>query len=273
MGPRHQRVQRLRRLLRQRSVRRSDGAFVVEGTKVLEAALDAGAAIEAVYFAPEAHRQVAAGRLLARLEAAGVRCFALRAGVIERVADTTSPQSLCGVVSTLERPLEALAAAAEVLFVCVDVRDPGNLGAIIRSAAAAGVGGVICCEGSADPYNPKVVRASAGALFSVPIALGIDAAEAFSALHAGGFTVLGTLARGGEDYASAALSPKLALVLGNEASGLPVELAGGLDGSVSIPMASATESLNVAMAATVLGFEIARRRRQDAATRPGAPSI
>ncbi len=266
-------MQRLRRLLRQRSVRRSDGAFVVEGTKVLEAALDAGAAIEAVYFAPEAHRQVAAARLLARLEAAGVRCFALRAGVIERVADTTSPQSLCGVVSTLERPLEALAAAAEVLFVCVDVRDPGNLGAIIRSAAAAGVGGVICCEGSADPYNPKVVRASAGALFSVPIALGIDAAEAFSALHAGGFTVLGTLARGGEDYASAALWPKLALVLGNEASGLPVELAGGLDGSVSIPMASATESLNVAMAATVLGFEIARRRRQDAATKPGAPSI
>ncbi|MDA8296926.1 MAG: RNA methyltransferase [Actinomycetota bacterium] len=266
-------MQRLRRLLRQRSVRRSDGAFVVEGTKVLEAALDAGAAIEAVYFAPEAHRQEAAARVLARLEAAGVRCFALRAGVIERVADTTSPQSLCGVVAALDRPAAALVASAEVLFVCVDVRDPGNLGAIMRSAAAAGVGGVICCEGSADPYNPKVVRASAGALFSVPIALGIGASEAFSTLRAAGFSVLGTLARGGEDYATATLSARLALVLGNEASGLPPELAGQLDGAVSIPMASATESLNVAMAATVLAFEIARRRRQEGATRPGAPSI
>lgn len=266
-------MQRLRRLLRQRSARRGEGAFVVEGTKVLEAALDGGAAIEAVYFSPEAHRQEAAARLLARLEDGGVRCFGLRAGVIERVADTTSPQSLCAVVAALDRPATALVAASEVLFVCVDVRDPGNLGAIMRSAAAAGVGGVICCEGSADPYNPKVVRASAGALFSVPIALGIGAAEAFSALRAGGFSVLGTLAKGGEDYATAALRPPLALALGNEASGLPAELAAQLDGAVSIPMAAKSESLNVAMAATVLAFEIDRRRRQDKATRPEALSI
>ncbi len=263
-------MQRLRRLLRQRSVRRSDNAFVAEGPKILTAALDAGATLEALYFAPEARTTPAAAALLQRAAAAGVRAFGLGSGVMERIADTTTPQSICGVVATCDRPLEQVLGGSLVL-VCVDVRDPGNLGAILRSAAAAGADGVICCEGSADCYNPKVVRASAGALFQVPIVVGGEPAAVLARVGAAGLRRLATLKDGGDDYARVALDGRVALVLGNEAAGLAEEIVRLCDGAVSIPMAAGSESLNVAMAATVLTFEIARRRRVAEGQLPGSP--
>ena len=254
-------MQRLRRLLRQRSVRRADAAFVVEGVKVLEAALDAGAAIESVYYSPEARTTPAAAALVERLAAAGVRAFALGPGVMERVADATTPQSVCAVVAACDVALERL-VAERLLVVCADVRDPGNLGAILRSAAAAGAGGVVCCAGSADCYNPKVVRASAGALFQVPVALASEPVAVLEELGRHGYRRLATLASGGEDYAGLAFADKVALVLGNEAHGLAPEVVARCDTRVTIPMASGAESLNVAMAATVLVFEVARQRRR-----------
>lgn len=232
----------------------------MEGTKVLDAALAAGAALEAVYYAPEARTTPAAAALLERAMAAGVRVFALAPGVMERVADATTPQSLCGVVANCDRPLADL-LGGELLLVCVDVRDPGNLGAILRSGAAAGAAGVICCEGSADCYNPKVVRASAGALFQVPLSCGGEPAAILERLGDAGYRRLATVAAGGEDYARVDLSGRVALVLGNEANGLDDALVARCDAGVSIPMAAGAESLNVAMAATVLAFEVARRRR------------
>lgn len=232
---------------------------MVEGVKVLGVALQAGARVEAVYFAPEAAGSPAAVAVLQRATQAGVRVFALQRGVMERFADAVTPQSVCAVVAGLDVALSAV-ADGRLLLACVDVRDPGNLGAILRSAAAAGVGGVVCCEGTADLYNPKVVRASAGALFHLPVVLAGEPAATLDALGAAGYRRLATAARGGEDYLAADLSGPLAIVLGNEATGLPETLAGRLDGTVSIPMASPAESLNVAMAATVLAFEILRRQ-------------
>lgn len=259
-------MQRLRRLLRQRSARRADGAFVVEGVKVLAAALDAGAPVEAVYYGPEALRAAVAVAFLERARASGLRVFALQAGVVERVADTTTPQPVLAVVGRVDVELEPLLEPAPAdypppVVVCVDVRDPGNLGSIVRSADASGAAAVVCCDGSADLYNPKTVRASAGSLFHVPLVAERTAAEVLTALGRARYLRVGTAARDGADYAAAELGGRVALVLGNEGHGLDDALAPSIDAFVSIPMAGRAESLNVAMAATVLCFELARRRR------------
>jgi TrmH family RNA methyltransferase len=148
-----------------------------------------------------------------------------------------------------------------MVLACVDVRDPGNAGTVLRTAEAAGADGVICCEGSVDVYNPKTVRASAGSLFHVPIVVGSTPAEVADAVQSFGFTRVATVAREGAEYAGVDLTGRIALFLGNEANGLPPDLVDQADVRVTIPMAGRTESLNVGMAAAVLCFEAARQRR------------
>lgn len=222
---------------------------MVEGAKALAEARAAGATVEEVYVAPEAFE----------LDV-DVPLFELAPGVIERVADTVTPQPVLAVVAYVDVALDTLAEAS-FLVVCVDVRDPGNLGAVLRSAEAAGAHGVVCCGGSVDLYNPKTVRASAGTLFHIPVVAGGDPVEVLE--HIGGWGVrrLGTAARRGADYTSLDLTGPVAFVLGNEAHGLPAEVDALLDEHVTIPMAGRAESLNVSMAASVLCFETARQRR------------
>jgi len=239
---------------------------VAEGVKVVEAAIDAGAPIEAIYIAPAAEEAPGASGLVERAEAAGIRIVRLQRGVIERVADTVTPQPVIAVVGRVDLDMvDAMSRCGDdaPVVVCIDVRDPGNLGAIIRSADAAGAAAVVCCEGSADVYNPKTVRATAGSLFHVPLVVDVSERSAYETLRGVGYTLLGTVAHGGEDYARANLPDRVAIVLGNEANGLHDEARAALDASVAIPMAGRAESLNVAMAATVLLFELARRRRLD----------
>jgi TrmH family RNA methyltransferase len=252
-------------------VREADRAFVAEGAKVLAAALDAGVAIEGLYVAPEGASNAAVSELVGRAVAAGVRVHQLGAGVMERVADTVTPQPVCGVVGYLDVPLERLLESDGLLLVCLEVRDPGNLGAVLRVADGMGCGGVLCGATTVDPYNPKVVRASAGSIFHVPLALARrpgEQDESLAALAGAGYSLLATAARGGADYAGVDLTGRVALLLGNEASGLPDEVAGAVDGLVTIPMEGRAESLNVAAAAAVIAAEASRQRRWPAAGPP-----
>ncbi len=230
---------------------------------MLEAALAADAPIEAIYVAPDVEASSAAGRVVAGANRLGIRVYELAAGVMERVADAVTPQPILGVVATLDVELASVVAASPLL-VCVDVRDPGNVGTIIRSADAAGAAAVICCAGSGDLYNPKAVRSSAGSIFHIPVVLAPGAPETLAALGAAGVRRLATVMRGGEDYSTADLSGRVAIVLGNEASGLGTDLAEALDGALTIPIEGSAESLNVAMTAAVLCFEFARRKRAGA---------
>lgn len=250
-------------------MRQADRAFVVEGVKVLDEALAAGAPVEAVYHSPEAAHHAGARAVLQRAERAGIRVLALREGVMERVADAATPQPVCAVVGFVGVGLDAVDGASPLL-VCVDVRDPGNVGAVIRVADAAGAGGVVVCAGSADPYGPKTVRASAGSLFHLPVVDAGDAAAVLAQLGDRGYRRLATLARGGRDYLEVDFGGRAAIVLGNEASGLPGEVAALIDEGVTIPMGGRAESLNVAMTATVLCFEIARRARSSAPPPPAS---
>jgi RNA methyltransferase, TrmH family len=255
LGFRHPKVQRLRRLVERRRARHDERSFVLEGGRVLGEALAAGARIESVF--------VVAGTddpTVDRAREAGVPVIVLEPGVMERVADTATPQPVVGVVGFIDVALDALLPATLVV-VCVDIRDPGNLGTVLRSAEGAGAGGVVCCDGSVDLYNPKVVRASAGSIFHVPVVAGGQPVEVLERLGTAKLQRLGTVAHGGDAPEAVDLRAPVALALGNEAHGLPGAVDACLDRRVTIPMAGRTDSLNVGMAAAVLCFEAARQRR------------
>jgi TrmH family RNA methyltransferase len=141
-------------------------------------------------------------------------------------------------------------------------RDPGNAGTLLRSAEAAGAGAVLFCDGSVDPYGPKCVRASAGSVFRVAVTRSGEAGEAVARLASAGLGTLATVARAAPSYDQVDLADPVALVLGNEAHGLPGDVAARVERAVSIPMVGRTESLNVGMAGTILCFESLRQRRQ-----------
>ena len=258
LGASNPEVRELRRLLRSRRARDDSARFVIEGPRVLQAALDHDVELDAVYVASaESDADV-----VARCAARGVTVRVLAAGVAERVGDTVTPQGLFAraVLKRTSRDEFSGAALAGGGFVLVADRisDPGNAGTLVRSAAAAGVAGISLGSGSVDAYNPKVVRASAGALFAVPIVEGSPTVEILERLGSGGMRRVGAVARDGTPLDELDLTGPLALVVGHEVHGMG-DLP--LDDLVTIPMAARAESLNVAMAATVLCFEAQRQRR------------
>ena len=168
----HRRVRRLRGLLQKRSARWTERVFVAEGAELLRCALEAGAPIESVYVAPDG----ADDRRPRRVPAPGRRgagVFPLAPGVLERVADTVTPQPVLAVLPMLDRAAadERSAGTCALVVVLVDVRDPGNAGTVLRAADASGSARSSSRADSVDPYNPKTVRASAGSLFHVPFAV------------------------------------------------------------------------------------------------------
>lgn len=241
-------------------MRAAEGVVVLEGAELLGVALDAGVSIEAVYVSPKGRTSPAASAVVDRAFGSGVRVYDLSEGVVERIADTVTAQPVLAVAAYSSRPLDAV-LEERLLVVGVDLRDPGNVGTVIRTADAAGAGGVVLCQGSVDPTNPKTVRSSAGSLFHLPVVLGGDPSEVLSRLTSAGFTTVGTLVRSGEDYSTFDWNRPVAIVLGNEAAGLPDDLARSLSARVTIPMAGRAESLNVSAAAAVLCFEAARQQR------------
>lgn len=227
---------------------------------MISGALERGADVTAAYLGHGA--APAFGELTGRLVAAGVPVHTLKEGVLEKIGTTRTPQPVLAVARWEPAALADVVAAATGGFVVValDVADPGNLGTILRSAEAAGACGVVVAGAGVDVRSPKVVRASAGALFGVPIVEAPDAADAVRSLRAGGVRCLGAVARGGPAPAAVELGRGVAIVVGNEAHGISADVTVQLDGTVTIPMAGAAESLNVAMAVTILSFEAARQR-------------
>jgi TrmH family RNA methyltransferase len=247
-------VQRLRHLIQKRSARQGDRVFVAEGVTLLREALASGVTPQSVFYAPGAD-----DALVAEAAHAGANVYALAPGVIESVADAVTPQPFCSVLPFVDAPIDALPTDG-VVVVAVDVRDPGNAGTLIRSAAAAGARGVVLCDGCVELYNPKTVRSTAGALFRLPVVTSVPVSGALTSLGGAGRRRLAAVARGGEDYSSVDLTGPVAFVVGNEAHGLPDELA-GIDAGITIPMPGSTESLNVGVATAVLCFEAARQTR------------
>ena len=220
---------------------------MVEGPILIAEAIAGGWDVEAQFVAP-------GGEPVPGSDAA---ILLLAAHVMERVASTESPQPVMAVVRIREQRVADLAGASLVV-VCDRIADPGNLGTILRSAEAAGADGVVLITGSVDPYNSKVVRASAGALFHVPIVTDVSLPE-LRELAELGLPLVGTSSHTGTPYTAADLAAPFALVMGSEAHGVDEQIP--IDSWITIPHGGRAESLNVAMAATVVVFEAARQRR------------
>ena len=233
---------------------------MLEGPHVVASALDAGIEVEELFFEAGADQA-----LVARARQAGIAVHELERGTLARITDAVSPQPVLAVAPWCTADLDAVVGGGADLrrpvVVLHELRDPGNVGTLLRTAEASGAAGVVICGQSADIFNPKCVRASAGALFNLPVAVVGDGHEAVSRLRDAGLRIVGTDAAATMAYDRCDLAGAVALLLGNEASGLPPDLLAVVDELVSIPIEGRAESLNVAAAGAVLCFEAARRRR------------
>lgn len=242
------------RSLARRRARSAARQFVVEGVRLIEEALGAGIVPALVFYTTRVEADPRAHALLERLHAATPQVFDVTDAVMQVMSNTATPPGILAVV-----PFIVLPAPTQPQFVLIldAVRDPGNVGTILRSARAAGVDAVFSAPGTADPYNDKVVRAAMGAHFRVP--LRVVAWEQAAGAVRGIPRVYLADARGETEYTRADWSRPLALIVGGEAEGASDAAQKIATARVSIPMRGGAESLNAAMAATVLLFEAARK--------------
>lgn len=247
----NERVKYARSLSRER-VRTREKRFVIEGTRSVHEALQVGVRPVLAFYTSRLTSVAAGRRLLARLQQAAADLVEVTPQVMASMSETVTPQGVLAVV-----PMPELPWPAHGLVVILDsLRDPGNVGTILRTARAAGAAGVAASIGTADLYAPKVVRSGMGAHFSLPLRSGLDA-PALAHLLAGRRTILAH--QEGTPYWQVDWRGDVALVVGGEARG--AEVAGGLaQARAAIPMAAGVESLNAAIAAAVLLFEAARQR-------------
>ena len=243
---------------------------VIEGPDLVEAALVADARFEAVYVDLDALDRPALAALVERARARGVRVVGLAAATFARVADAATPQ---GVMASVYLPVVALSHLASdgLVLVAHDLRDPGNAGTIIRSAEAAGARGVVFTGQSVDPCNPKALRASAGAIFQIPVAVGelVDVLEYFTTR--GAATWAAVLASE-TDIREIDLSGANVVVIGSEAEGLDPAAIAACAGTFRISMAGASESLNAGVAASLIAFR-AMWQRNDTNRVDSRPSL
>ena len=248
------------------------GAFLIEGPHLLDAALDARLRPELIVYDPEGlERSVAGRRLLGRIEEAradGVPVYEAAPAAIERASDTRTPQGVAAALRSGDVAPERLRATRRgrmrpLLLVLDAISDPGNLGTVMRSALAADVDEVLLAPGCADPLAPKVVRAGSGAHFHLPVRAQQSWEQIREALHGAPAARQVLLAEAGatKPYDAFDLTQRTALIVGNEAHGVSQEAERLATDRLAIPMWNKVESLNAAIASSVILFEAARQRR------------
>jgi TrmH family RNA methyltransferase len=259
----HPLARRLRALRIDRALRDAEGVCVAEGIHLAREALAAAAAIEAAIVSPRLLLSAEGRELARRLHESGIPTHESTEATLDGLQDARSPQPVVAIVAwrraSLESVLDGRGSDPLVVVAC-GVQEPGNLGALWRTADAAGATGFLSASGSAALTHPRVVRASMGSIFRLPAGEeGLD--RILREVKSRGFRVMGADAHAAIAYDTVDWSGPVALLLGGEGAGLPAEAAGRLDARVTIPMAPGVESLSVNAAAAVLLFAAARARR------------
>lgn len=262
-SPQNERV-KLARSLHESKGRRESGLLLAEGPACVAEALLYAPGIQWVAWCEELGDEEVAD-LAASAQEAGIAVVAMAERAFRALSDTRSPQGIAAVLRQNLWSLDALRPpdGAATYLVLHEVRDPGNLGSMIRSADAFGANGVLLSGSCVDPYDPKVVRATAGSLFHIPVAeADWEQVESWAADH--GIKLLGADLEAQHELGNAALARRIGFVIGNEAHGLPQGVLQGVAFTIKIPMYGAAESLNAAGAAAVLLYEAARSRQSAA---------
>lgn len=251
-------------LLRDRRGRDKFQRYLIEGYRELLRACDAGVVCETIYFCPELFLGENEPDLIMRIRQAGAYCVQCAPGLFEKIAYRDRPDGLLAVSWQTERPLQSLepfrhAPQPPFLLVAESIEKPGNLGTILRSADAVGVDGLILCDACTDLYNPNVVRASVGTLFTVPVAC-CSNQEAITYLQDNKIAILAATPHAEKCYTEVDLRGPIALAVGTEQLGLSDQWMHAATVQVRIPMHGVADSLNVATATTLLLYEVRRQR-------------
>lgn len=249
--------------LKQKKYRAESGAFFAEGLRAVQEAVTYAEITDLFFTAAEEDK------LKETLKAAkekGSGLYRVDEKVMAKLCDTKTPQGVLAVIRTPENNLRQLrpdtASDNNAPVIILDrIQDPGNLGTIIRTADAAGALGIILLEGCTDAYSPKVVRASMGSLFHLPVIQDVFPEEALTWCYRHGYEPAATALKKAQNMYKADLSKKMAFIFGNEANGVSEELQAAAETRLFIPMAGQAESMNVAMAAGIVLFEGLRQRK------------
>jgi TrmH family RNA methyltransferase len=247
---------KLLRSLRDKKARRAEGLFLAEGLRILAEARDSGRLPEIVAFSTEGSRHPLAAEIIAATEVAGGDAIETSPDILAKMSGKDNPQMLLGAYRQPETALASLDRNAAPLWIVAQaLRDPGNIGTILRTGDAVGAGGLILIDDCADPFSVEAVRASMGAVFTQQVATA-RWPEFVAWLRDGNGQLVGTSLKATHDYLDTQYRPPCFLLIGNEQQGLPPDYEDECDSLVKIPMAGRADSLNVAMAAAVMAFAI-----------------
>ncbi|MEO7635600.1 MAG: RNA methyltransferase [Sphingomicrobium sp.] len=248
-------VKRLRSL-RDKKSRREEGLFLAEGLRILAEARDSGRLPEIVAFSAEGARHPLAAEIIAATEAAGGEALEVSATILAKMSGKDNPPLLLGAYRQPDVALERIErGASDLWLVAQALRDPGNIGTILRTGDAVGAGGLILIDECADPFSVEGVRASMGAIFTQAIAAA-RWDEFLPWLRRGSGQLVGTSLNTDTDYLGATYTAPCFLLIGNEQQGLPADYEAQCDLLVKIPMAGRADSLNAAVAAAVMAFQV-----------------
>jgi TrmH family RNA methyltransferase len=256
----HPRVKRARALL-DPDQRRREGRFLAEGVRLLEEAFSSQLNCEALFYSSKLAGLERGQELLKKAREAKTPLWEVTESVLAWMKETKTSQGAIGLFRQPEwpEPWESPLRSGLVIVAC-SIRDPGNLGTIIRMGEAAGARGLLLTAGTVDPYHPKALRASMGSLFRFPVILLDDPAGRLAAERSSGTQVAAAVSLGGVLPESVDLTRPTFLVLGGESHGIPEDFLAGASHRIAIPMAPPVESLNVAMAAAILLYERVRQQ-------------
>lgn len=255
--------ERIKDLVRLRDRRHRDrtGRFVIEGYRAVRRALDAGLPLEDLYTCPDLFLGENEGTVIDDAAASGAEVFEVAEGPFRKAAYRDRPEGLLAVACQFPTSLDRIRLGPSSLVLVVEaIEKPGNLGTMLRTADAVGTDGVVVCDQTTDPFNPNVVRASTGTLFTVPLAVA-PTQVTIDWLREAGVGIVATTPDTDELVWDADLTGPVAVVVGAEQFGLSPAWIERADVRVRIPMAGTADSLNAAMAAGVVLFEAARQRR------------
>ena len=269
-SPTNPKVKRLVRL-RSRRHRDSEGAFLIEGYRELARATDAGIRIDEIYVCDRLFLGTNEPELVDRIVASGARCHRLAPEPFRKAAYRDRPEGLLAVAPQFDTGLERIRLRPDPLLLVMEgIEKPGNLGTMLRTADAAGVSAVIVADPTTDPFNPNVVRASLGCLFTVPLAVSTTE-NTIRWMAAHGIRALVTTPSAPDLYWNADYSGAAAVVVGSEQYGLSETWLDGRFPEARIPMEGSADSLNAATAAALVLFEALRRRTSRPSRRSGRP--
>lgn len=247
--------------LSNRKFREKESLFVLEGVRLIEEAVHAGVGIRFVLYCRKLSGSLRGSRLLNKFWELGVNTFLVEENLFSELSDTENPQGILAVAEVLQSIFSDFIINQESLFLLIDgVQDPGNLGTMIRTACAAGASGVVLTKGTVDLFNPKVIRASMGTIFQIPVIMREDNQTILDFFKSKGFRFLVADANGEKTYYHSEAKGPVVWVLGNEANGPGEFFLKEADEIVRIPISSKVESLNVAVATGILLFDYVRRR-------------